>query len=133
MAPQLEQATSASIRTNMEEAHMKIAVPVDNGRVSAHFGHSSVFELYVVDEATKAIRLKTTLAAPPHEPSLLPRWLHEHGANIIITGGMGPRAQDLCAENDIRVVIGAPAERMDDIVDSFLAGALQVGANLCDH
>lgn len=112
---------------------MKIAVPVDDGRVSAHFGHCPTFELYEVDEATKTALSKVTLAAPPHEPGLLPRWLNERGANVIITGGMGPRARGLFTEHGIRVVVGIPAEPVDKVVAAYLAGALQAGANLCDH
>ena len=112
---------------------MKIAVPVDNGCVSAHFGHCSAFELYEVDEASNEAPSKTTLPAPPHEPGLLPRWLHERGANVIIAGGMGQRAQNLFAEHGIQVVTGAPSAAADEVVGAYLARTLQAGANTCDH
>lgn len=128
-----QQATSPPDKRIAENTPMKIAVPVDNGRVSAHFGHCSAFELYEVDEASKTTRSKTTLAAPPHEPGLLPRWLHEHGANVIIAGGMGQRAQNLFTEHGIQVVVGAPSSAADEIVGAYLAGSLRAGADLCDH
>ncbi len=112
---------------------MKIAVPIDNGCVSAHFGHCTEFALYEVDESGKTTEAKTTLPAPPHEPGLLPRWLHEQGANVIIAGGMGRRAQDLFTQHGIRVVIGAPPDAADAVVAGFLDGTLQAGANPCDH
>lgn len=112
---------------------MKIAVPLDNGRISAHFGHCADFALYEVDPARKVTLSKTTLAAPPHEPGLLPRWLHEHGADVIIAGGMGRRAQDLFARQGIQVVVGAPPDAADQVVVAYLAGTLQAGANTCDH
>ena len=71
--------------------------------------------------------------APPHEPGLLPRWLHELGANVIIAGGMGQRAQQLFAENGITVVVGAPAEPPGQLATAYLSGELQVGENICDH
>ena len=37
--------------------------------------------------------------------------LGERGANVIIAGGMGSRAQGLFNENGIKVVTGAPADR----------------------
>lgn len=118
---------------NAEETYMRIAIPVDNGRVSAHFGHCAAFELYEVDEAAKVTHSKTTLAAPPHEPGLLPHWLHERGAHVIITGGMGQRAKGLFAEHGIQVVVGAPAAPADQTVNDYLAGTLRAGANVCDH
>jgi hypothetical protein len=38
---------------------------------------------------------KETLAHPPHEPGVLPSWLHELGADVIIAGGMGQCASSL--------------------------------------
>ena len=70
---------------------------------------------------------------PPHEPGLLPRWLHEQGADVIIAGGMGQRAQQLFAEKGIRVVYGVPSDTPETIVTAFLDGTVVSGENLCDH
>ena len=88
---------------------MKIAIPIAEGKLSLHFGHCEQFALLEANEATGQVVGKTMLNPPPHEPGVLPRWLHEKGANVIIAGGMGQRAQSLFAENGIKVVIGAPA------------------------
>jgi len=51
----------------------------------------------------------TTLLAPlPHEPGVIPRWLHQQGATCAIAGGISIRMQQIIAENDITVVAGAP-------------------------
>jgi ATP-binding protein involved in chromosome partitioning len=116
-----------------ENHRMKIAIPVQAGRVSMHFGHCDEFALYEVNEDDKTI-LGTTMHKPPaHEPGVLPRWLHELGANVIITGGMGQRAQQLFAQNGITVVVGAPAETPDQLASRYLSGTLQTGENICDH
>lgn len=112
---------------------MKIAVPVENDRVCMHFGHCPAFAVYEADQAKKAITAKTILEAPPHEPGLLPRWLHEKGVNFVIAGGMGRRAQDLFGEQGIRVLVGAPADNADQVVTAYLEGRLQAGVNVCDH
>jgi len=112
---------------------MKIAIPVEAGRVSMHFGHCREFVVYEVDEAGKTILGKTSHTPPPHEPGVLPRWLHELGADVIITGGMGPRAQQLFAQNGIEVVLGSPADAPEHIAAAYLNGALQLGENTCDH
>jgi predicted Fe-Mo cluster-binding NifX family protein len=71
--------------------------------------------------------------APPHEPGLLPRWLHERGADVIIAGGMGQRAQQLFAQSGMTVVVGAPAETPEQLASAYLSGTLQAGENICDH
>ena len=125
---------SVATENQREENHrMKIAIPVQAGRVSMHFGHCEEFALYDVNEDDKAILGKTMHKPPGHEPGVLPAWLHELGANVIITGGMGQRAQQLFAQNSISVVLGAPDESPEQIATAYLNGTLQAGENVCDH
>ena len=70
---------------------------------------------------------------PPHEPGVLPAWLHDLGASVIIAGGMGGRAIDLFKQNSINVIIGAPALEPEELVKSYLNNTLATGANVCDH
>ena len=112
---------------------VRIAIPVTQGNLSTHFGHCEQFALFEVDAEAASVPDPRLLAPPAHEPGVLPRWLHEQGADVIITGGMGARAQTLFAQNNITVVLGAPAENPAQIVRSYLDGSLQTGANFCDH
>lgn len=116
-----------------EEKEMKIAVPVSDGKLSMHFGHCERFAMLDVDPGKKEILGRVDLDAPPHEPGLLPRWLADKGANLIIAGGMGRRAQDLFSDSGIRVIVGAPAGSPEDVVRDYLAGTLETGGNVCDH
>ncbi|MCK4563607.1 MAG: NifB/NifX family molybdenum-iron cluster-binding protein [Verrucomicrobia bacterium] len=112
---------------------MKIAIPVAIGTLSMHFGHCEKFVLVDVDPEAKAITATTELEAPPHEPGLLPRWLAEQSADLIIAGGMGQRAQSLFEGQGIVVVVGAPSEEPEILVQAYLSGSLQTGMNACDH
>jgi predicted Fe-Mo cluster-binding NifX family protein len=112
---------------------MRIAIPVDQDRLAAHFGHCPELALFDVDLEAKAVTGEERVAAPPHEPGLLPRWLAERGATHIIAGGMGQRALQLFAEHGVHVVIGAPSEAPAEIVQQFLSGTLTTTGNLCDH
>lgn len=112
---------------------MKIAIPVADGKLCMHFGHCEQFALLDADEKTKKVTGKQMLTPPPHEPGVLPRWLHEQGANVIIAGGMGQRAQTLFGENGIKVVVGAPGDEPEQLVCQYLAGTLVFGTNVCDH
>ena len=112
---------------------MKIAIPIANEVLSAHFGHCDRFALVEIDPEEKQILGTTEIEAPPHEPGLLPPWLAERGANVIIAGGMGERARTLFEQQHIDVVVGAPTETPERLVTDYLSGTLQAGANSCDH
>lgn len=114
---------------------MKIALPIAGDQLCMHFGHCERFDFFDVNLATKEIIKKESFTPPPHEPGLYPRLLGEKGADIIIAGGMGPRAQELFNQNGVKVVVGAsPASGSpEDIVRQYLADSLQTGANACDH
>lgn len=110
---------------------MKIAIPMAEGKLTAHFGHCQNFAL--IDVENNEIKNKEVLIPPPHEPGVLPKWLHEMGATLIIAGGMGNRAISLFQENDIEVITGAPALPPEELVMSYLNSELVTGKNLCDH
>jgi predicted Fe-Mo cluster-binding NifX family protein len=110
-----------------------VAIPVADGRLCMHFGHCEQFALLQVDTAGKEILNTSKVAPPPHEPGLLPRWLHEQGVDLVIAGGMGRRAQDIFAEKGIEVIVGGPADPPEEVVRSYLDGTLQPGKNACDH
>jgi predicted Fe-Mo cluster-binding NifX family protein len=46
---------------------------------------------------------------------------------------MGRRAQELFADNGIKVVVGAAADAPEKIVSAFLQNSLEIGENCCDH
>lgn len=117
----------------MKGITMKIAVPTAQGKLCMHFGHCESFALVSVDEATNTITDRQDVIPPPHEPGLLPRWLHEQGATRIIAGGMGSRAQQLFSSYGIEVVVGAPSLDPDEVVNQWLGGSLVTGVNGCDH
>jgi len=112
---------------------MKIAIPTADGKLAMHFGHCDVFAVFTIDEKEKSVLSREYLTPPPHEPGVLPAWLHKQGVNLIIAGGMGSRAQQLFAQNDIQVVVGATAESLKELVTAWMNGALVSGANTCDH
>jgi predicted Fe-Mo cluster-binding NifX family protein len=109
----------------------RYAVPCAEGRLAQHFGHCGEFALVDVDDG-QVINVDFE-TPPPHEPGVLPRWLAEQGAQVVIAGGMGMRAQQLFAQSDIEVVVGAESLPPEDVVKRYLDGTLSVGDNLCDH
>ena len=122
-------------RTEMrgDEDIMRIAIPVSGGVLCQHFGHCQEFVLVDVDPQTRAVSGTRRIEPPPHEPGVLPRWLKQQGADLVIAGGMGARAQSLFVENGVRVMTGAAPEPPERLVAAYLAGTLVTGANACDH
>ncbi len=110
---------------------MKIAIPTANGKLAMHFGHCEKFT--IVNVENNKIAGTEEAIPPPHEPGVLPKWLGEQNVNVIIAGGMGSRAQNLFAQNNIKVIVGAPADSTEDIVAAFLDDSLVAGDNVCDH
>jgi len=112
---------------------IKIAIPLAEGKLSMHFGHCETFALIDADTEAKKILGRKDLVPPPHEPGVIPKWLAEQGANVILAGGMGQRAQMIFEENKIHVMVGMPAETPEALVADYLAGTLKAGENVCDH
>ena len=109
------------------EHAMRIAIPLANGRLAQHFGHCAAFALLDVDLDRREILTRQDVPAPDHQPGLLPPWLAERGANIILAGGMGSRAQQLFAHHGIQVIVGVPSETPEALVTAWMAGTLVSG------
>jgi len=73
------------------------------------------------------------LTPPAHEPGALPKWLSGLCVDLIISAGMGRRAQQLFAQNNIDVVVGAVNNTPQELASQYLTGQLKTGQNICDH
>jgi len=129
----LQAPVSSSAVVTPGEGPFTVAVPVAQGVLCAHFGHCEQFALVTVNRQDKTITETKMLTPPPHEPGVLPKWLAEQGAHLVIAGGMGSRAQSLFTQAGIQVLVGAPAKSPEDLVGAFLRDELTTGANICDH
>jgi predicted Fe-Mo cluster-binding NifX family protein len=109
---------------------VKVAVATDNGMVAGHFGRCPEYTLADVDAGQ--ITGSTVIPNPGHEPGFLPRFLAGKQVNAIICGGMGPRAQQLFADENIEVWMGV-AGPVAAVIADFAAGRLARGVSTCDH
>lgn len=112
---------------------MRIAIPLNEGKLCQHFGHCQTFAVIDADADSRKITHREDLTPPPHEPGVLPKWLNEVGVNVIIAGGMGQRAQQLFVQNNIQVVIGAQSGTPEELISAYLQNTLVTGDNICDH
>ena len=68
-----------------------------------------------------------------HEPGVLPGWTAQQGAQLVIGGGMGNRARQLFNQQGIDVIVGAPSETPEKVVQDWMDGNLVTDDNTCDH
>ena len=107
---------------------MKIAISSDSGNVFAHFGRAPEFT-FITIENNKLVE-KEILQNPGHTVGSIPRFISEHGAKCMISGGMGHRAVGFFNQYGIEVILGITG-KIDDIINKVLDGTLEGGESLC--
>ncbi|MBK5253686.1 MAG: NifB/NifX family molybdenum-iron cluster-binding protein [Peptostreptococcaceae bacterium] len=107
---------------------MIISVACDGKNVAQHFGHCESFALYT-EENGKIVSTKV-VGNPGHKPGVLPNFLADNGAKVIIAGGMGGGAVDIFNSRDIEVIIGASGDALGN-VEAYLAGKLVTTGSIC--
>ena len=104
------------------------------GQISQHFGRCPYYLILDVegDEIIKADSIVNPYYND-HTPGMVPKFINEQGANVMIAGGIGPRAIDLFAGMGIEVVSGITGNA-GDIVQAYLKGEIS-GVEACqqDH
>ena len=109
----------------------KIAIPLENGVLCAHFGHCQTFAIVNVENGL--ITDIKELEPPEHVPGLYPRWVAQFGVTDVIAGGMGQKAITLFNQQKINAFVGAPVKTARELVDDFIANKLILSANYCNH
>jgi predicted Fe-Mo cluster-binding NifX family protein len=107
---------------------MIIAVASEGTAVGQHFGHCEGFWLF--ECKNDAIVSERFVKNPGHKPGFLPVFLHDAGADVIISGGMGGGAIDIFNQKGVEVVTGATGEARGAAAD-FLSGRLKPCSSVC--
>lgn len=106
---------------------MLIAIPKEGNVVCPHFGHCEEFTLY--DTNTKTLK---SVPNPGHQPGVLPGFLKKLGAELIIAGGMGAKAQELFAQQGIEIIVGTSGS-IEDVIARFEKGELVSSGEVCSE
>lgn len=107
---------------------MKIAVAAMGTTVAGHFGHCENFIFF--DTQDGKILSEQSVPNPGHRPGFLPNFLADHGAQVVIAGGMGGGAVDIFSERGVQVIVGAQGDARA-AVQAFLAGELVSTGSVC--
>ena len=106
----------------------RIAVACDNGQVAQHFGHCESFVFFDTEDG--AIKTQEAVANPGHKPGFLPNYLADHGAEVILAGGMGGGAVDIFQQRGVEVVTGATGDAVAAVA-AYLQGTLKTDGAVC--
>jgi predicted Fe-Mo cluster-binding NifX family protein len=109
----------------------KIAIPTVNRQLTLHFGHCEQFAIVKIED--NAVTDIEYVDPPVHQPGVYPAFLAGLGVNVIISGGMGQKAQSLFAANNIQVVIGIDHGNPRELAEMYLNNGLVTGNNPCHH
>lgn len=112
---------------------MKIAISADtdNGLdsiVAHHFGRCPHFIL--VDVEGSEIKTVRSVANPfvnGHQPGQVPAFIQSHGADVMLSGGMGGRAIQFFAEAGIKAATGASGTVRESL-ERYFGGGLTAAA-----
>jgi len=114
---------------------MKIAISVETNNdlesvVAHHFGRCPYFAMVDVNEGQiQAIDVIVNPFFNNHQPGQVPGFIHEQGANVMLSGGMGLRAIEFFNELGIETATGI-AGTVRYALDRYLGGDLD-GAAPC--
>jgi len=110
---------------------MRIAVTYENGQIFQHFGHSTQFKIYDVQEG-KVVKSEV-IDTNGSGHGALAGLLNGLNAEVLICGGIGGGAQMALAQAGIKLFGGVSGDA-DEAVKAFLAGNLSFNPNVkCDH
>ena len=103
-----------------------------SGQMSQHFGRCPYY--LIVDVEGDEIKGTDSVINPyynNHVPGMVPKFINEQGANVMIAGGMGPRAIDMFGNLGIEVVTGAIGN-VGNVLQAYLKGEIS-GVEPCEH
>lgn len=115
---------------------MKIAIASEENRdleskAAHHFGRCPFYVFITVDENNNAVKVES-VENPffnGHEPGVVPQFIADQNADVIIAGGMGPRAIEWFNQLGVKAVTSS-APTAGDLLNKYLADEI-TGAESC--
>lgn len=104
-----------------------------NAEISTHFRKAPYFIFVELDSDGEvvSVEVKENPFVTIHGPGLVPKFIAENGADIVVSGGMGERAAMLFKDLGIEPVVGAEG-RVLDALNRILKGEGFKGG-FCSH
>ena len=109
---------------------MKIALPVENGLVNEHFGHSENFTIYTISPEKKIESSTPVKSEGCGCHSGIAEILAAQGVSVMLTGNIGAGAINHLNEFGIDIIRGCSGEA-DQVVTEFLRGTIIDSEKIC--
>lgn len=110
---------------------MKIAVTYENGEIFQHFGHTSEFKIYNVEN--NKVENSEILNTNGSGHGALATLLKQENVDVLICGGIGAGAQNALRDQGIKL-FGGVSGKADDAVNEYLNNNLNYNPNVkCSH
>jgi len=103
-----------------------------DGQISQHFGRCPSY--LIVDVDGNEVKKSEVVENPyytNHIPGKVPQFIKEQDVQVMIAGGMGPRAIDMFSTFGIEVVTGAIGNA-GNVLQAYLHGEI-TGVEPCKH
>jgi len=104
---------------------MKIAIPTEdkklNGKVADHFGRCNYY--IFLDEEGKVIEIVDNTSKHKGD-KLPPELIKNHGADVLLCKGIGPKALDLCKQLGIDVYV-SESKTVKEIFEKWKNGKIK--------
>ena len=110
---------------------MRIAISAEDNlglesQVSHHFGRCPFFVVVEIDvKEVTAVEVIQNPFYAGHQPGMVPQFIHEQGANVMISGGMGRKAIGFFQEFGIQPTTGASGT-VRETLDRYLDGGMSI-------
>jgi predicted Fe-Mo cluster-binding NifX family protein len=111
---------------------MKIAIPSNGNMINQHFGMSRNFVIVTVENKKVEDVEEISSAEFTHQHENLANLLVSHGADVVITGGIGAGAISGLQQKGLKVIRGASGEYMK-AVEQYINGMLEDKNIVCNH
>ena len=108
----------------------------DNGglkaQMSMHFGRCPYYTLIDVEgEEIKNVEVVDNPYFNNHTPGVVPQFIHSQNANVMVAGGMGPRAIDMFQNLGSEAATGVSGQ-VENVIKAYLEGKVK-GTSPCAH
>lgn len=128
------------IESLLKEVKMRrIAIASDDPRgldsvVSYHFGRCPYYIVVEVDDKGQVGKITSyeNRGAGTHQVGDMPSFIKSLGADVIVAGGMGPRAIDFFQQLNIQPITGASGT-VRRVIEQLLNSEMETEAEPCDH
>lgn len=118
-------------RTDKGEQIMRIAITYDNGNIFQHFGKTSQFKLYDVEDGKVITSRVVDTKGAGH--GALAGFLTANKVDTLICGGIGGGAQQALRDADIKL-FGGVSGNTDEAVEMLLKDELEFNPDVqCNH